>query len=144
MSKEEIKTWHKKRSFSINKIPLPSMKPLLLKSYNLLKPSFSLICSSLSWKRELKNNLNNPYYEKNNNKRKTTTTNQKKTLASVYMGKRVDPFARAKGARASSDWLNECSRILLLARLDRVDPAGEAKVFIQRNVARLGGVTLPS
>ena len=84
---------------------------------------------------------------KNKNKRKTTTTtttNQKKTLASVYMGKRVDPFARVKSARASSDWLNERSCILLLARLDRVGPAGGAKVFIQRNVARLGGVTLPS
>ena len=87
---------------------------------------------------------------KNKNKRKTTTTttttttNQKKTLASVYMGKRVDPFARVKSARASSDWLNERSCILLLARLDRVGPTGGAKVFIQRNVARLGGVTLPS
>lgn len=60
------------------------------------------------------------------------------------MGKRVDPFARAKSARASSDWLNECSRMLSLTRLDRVDPSGGAKVFIQRNVARLGGVTLPS
>ena len=45
------------------------------------------------------------------------------------MGKRVDPFARAKSARASSDWLNECSRMLSLTRLDRVDPAGGAKVF---------------
>ena len=60
------------------------------------------------------------------------------------MGKRVDRFARAKSARANSDWLNECSRMLSLTRLDRVDPAGGAKVFIQRNVARLGGVTLPS
>ena len=60
------------------------------------------------------------------------------------MGKRVDPFARAKSARGSSDWLKECSRMLSLTRLDRVDPAGGAKVFIQRNVARLGGVTLPS
>lgn len=45
------------------------------------------------------------------------------------MGKRVDPFARAKSARASSDWLNECSRMLSLTRLDRVDPAGGAKLL---------------
>lgn len=57
------------------------------------------------------------------------------------MGKRVEPFAGAKSARASSDWLKECSRMLSLARPDRVDAAGGAKVFIQRNVARLGGVT---
>ena len=74
----------------------------------------------------------------------TTTTNLKETLASVSMGKRVDPFTRAKSARASSDWLNECSRMLSSARLERVDPAGKAYVIIQRNVARLGGVTLPS
>ena len=81
-------------------------------------------------RKEKKNNINN-----NNNK----------SLARVYMWKRVDPFvARAKSARASSDWLNECSRMLSLTRLDRVDPAGGAKVFIQRNVPRLGGVTLPS
>ena len=80
-------------------------------------------------RKQKKNNINN-----NNNK----------SLARVYMGKRVDPFARAKSARASSDWLNECSRMLSSARLDRVDPAGKAQVFIQRNVARLGGVNLPS
>ena len=65
-------------------------------------------------KKQKKNNINN-----NNNK----------SLARVYMGKRVDPFARAKSARASSDWLNECSRMLSLIRLDRVDPPGGAKVL---------------
>lgn len=68
--------------------------------------------------------------KKKENKRKTilttTTTNLKETLVSVSMGKRVDPFTRAKSARASSDWLNECSRMLSSARLDRVDPAGKA------------------
>ena len=82
--------------------------------------------------------------KKKKRKQKTNNINNKSLIARVYMGKRVDPFARAKSAHASSDWLNECSRMLSLTRLDRVDPAGGAKVFIQRNVARLGGVTLPS
>jgi len=94
----------------------------------------------------MKNNLTILLRKNKEKKRKTTltTTNLKKTFASVYMGKRVDPFDRAKSARASSDWLNECSRMLSLARLDQVDPAGGAKVFIQRNVAQLGGVNTPS
>lgn len=66
-------------------------------------------------RKQKKNNINN--------------NNNNKSLARVYMGKRVDPFARAKSARASSDWLNECSRMLSLIRLDRVDPAGGAKVL---------------
>ena len=90
----------------------------------------SLLRKKKNKRKQKKNNINN--------------NNNNKSSARVYMGKRVDPFARAKSARASSDWLNECSRMLSLTRIDRVDPAGGAKVFIQRNVARLGGVTLPS
>ena len=82
--------------------------------------------------------------KKERKQKKNNINNNNKSLARVYMGKRVDPFARAKSARASSDWLNECLRMLSLTRLDRVDPAGGAEVFIQRNVARLGAVTLPS
>lgn len=67
--------------------------------------------------------------KKRKQKKNNINNNNNKSLARVYMGKRVDPFARAKSARASSDWLNECSRMLSLIRLDRVDPAGGAKVL---------------
>ena len=71
----------------------------------------SLLRKKQNKRKQKKNNINN-----NNNK----------SLARVYMGKRVDPFTRAKSARTSSDRLNECSRMLSSARLDRVDPAGKA------------------
>ena len=48
--------------------------------------------------------------------------------------KKVDPFARAKS------WL----RMLLSSRLDQVDPAGQAKVFIWRKVGPARKVALPS
>ena len=67
--------------------------------------------------------------KKRKQKKNNINNNNSKSLARVYMGKRVDPFARAKSARANSDWLNECSRMLSLIRLDRVDPAGGAKVL---------------
>ena len=49
--------------------------------------------------------------------------------------KKVDPFARANSAPACSDCLD---------RLDGVDPAGRAKVFIWRKVGPARRVTLPS
>lgn len=72
----------------------------------------SLVRKKKNKRKQKKNNINN--------------NNNNKSLARVYMGKRVDPFTRAKSARTSSDRLNECSRMLSSARLDRVDPARKA------------------
>ena len=52
------------------------------------------------------------------------------------MRKKVDPFAQVNSACACSD--------CLLSRLNRVDPARRAKVFVWRKVGLARGVTLPS
>ena len=57
------------------------------------------------------------------------------TLASTYMRKQLDSFARAKS------W-DQRLRMLWLTRLDRVYPAGWANVFIWRKAGLAGWVTL--
>jgi len=51
--------------------------------------------------------------------------------------KKVDPFARAKSWKQSS-------RMLSMSRLDEVDPARRAKVFIWWKVGPARRVTLPT
>ena len=64
-----------------------------------------------------------------------------------------EKLSRKRGSPSS--WVNgknnwplcpsqQCSRTLWLSRLERVDPAGRAKVFVWRNVGSARRVTLPS
>ena len=59
--------------------------------------------------------------------------------------KRGSPSSRVNG---KNNWplcpSQQCSRTLWLSRLERVDPAGRAKVFVWRNVGSDRSVTLPS
>ena len=57
-------------------------------------------------------------------------------LSECLYDKKKDPFAWA------NSW-QQCSRMLRLSRLDRVDPTGWIKVFIWRKVGPARRVTLP-
>ena len=61
------------------------------------------------------------------------------TSASDYMWKKTDPFVQVNSTCACSDCLNCARSCFLMSRLDRVDPARRAKVFIRRKLAWLGG-----
>ena len=59
--------------------------------------------------------------------------------------KRGSPSSWVNGKNTWSLWPSQqYSHILWLSRLDQVDPAGWANVFVWRNVGSAGRVTLPS
>lgn len=58
--------------------------------------------------------------------------------------KKFDPFARANSNSTSSDCLKQCLHMLWLFGFDRIDPAGQAKLFTWRKVGMARRVTLPA
>lgn len=56
--------------------------------------------------------------------------------------KKFDPFAWANSNSTNSDCLKQCSCMLWLFGFDRVDPAGQAKLFTWRKVGMARRVTL--
>ena len=62
---------------------------------------------------------------------------QEPTLASVYMRKKLTPMPESRAGFPMTT-------VLALTHLDRVDPAGRAKVFVWRKVGPARRVTLPS